>query len=315
MNKNSAEPFRIPPIFQVWIYAISNALSILCSIFVLYYLLFDRTLRRALNNHIIVVLLILGFIYELTTVLWALHRRLYSTPWINNETFYRFTFFIDYGIYATQITLFAWATIERHILIFHDGWISTRKQRFLIHYLPIGGILIYCLIYFSLVTFGPFCKQSFELYLAIDFYIPCTFDGTALGTWDLIFHQAVTTGFIVIFSIALLIRVIQQKHKRNQAIQWKKYRKMTIQLLSISSLYLVFNIPWTVLIFASQYGVSADLIAIPMVFAIFFRIYVIFLFPFVCCASLPELRKKLKQFLLIHRRFRSHARVLPDHSL
>ncbi len=58
----------IPHIVEFWIYAISDGLSILCSLFVLYDLLFDRTLRKALNNHVIIVLLIMGLIYELTTI-------------------------------------------------------------------------------------------------------------------------------------------------------------------------------------------------------------------------------------------------------
>ena len=50
--------FTIIPIsVRFWIYLIADILSVLCSLFVLYYLLFDRTLRQALNNHVIIVLI------------------------------------------------------------------------------------------------------------------------------------------------------------------------------------------------------------------------------------------------------------------
>ncbi|CAF1154061.1 unnamed protein product [Adineta steineri] len=283
-------------------YMIFDILSILCSLFVLYYLLSDRALRRALNNHIIIVLLFLGITYELTTISWDLYYLRNGIPWIESPIFYLFSFFLDYGLYVTQIVLFAWATIERHILIFHNQWITTKKQRFYVHYLPIIIILIYCLIYFSLITFAPFCEDSFEAYITGGVFIPCVFMGTILGTLDLLIHQVIPTIIIVIFSVGLIVRVLWQKRKRNQLLQWRKHRKMTIQLLSISILYLTFNSPWTILIFASQYGLSDDIVAIPMVYAVYFRSYVLFLFPFVCCGSLSELRGKVKNVFYRRRR-------------
>ena len=50
--------------------------------------------------------------------------------------------FIQFGflliipcIYSLQVTLFAWASIERHILIFHDQWVSTQSRRLFVHYI------------------------------------------------------------------------------------------------------------------------------------------------------------------------------------
>jgi hypothetical protein len=111
-------------------------------------------------------------------------------------------------------------------------------------------------------------------------------------------------GFIIssscsnIFSLALLLRVLWQKRKLNQRVQWIKYRKLTIQSLSISTLYVLFNGPWTLTIFAYQYGLSDDIAMIAMAYTIYFYYYVIFPSPFVCLGSLPELRLKIKQKLL-----------------
>ncbi len=304
-NSNaSSSSIGIPPSVAFWTYLISYILSLVCTLFVLYYLLFDRTLRYALNNHVIIILLFMGLIYELTTIPWTLYRFHYGSPWIQNPTFYLFSFFFDYGIYSTQIALFAWATIERHILIFHDQLVKTKKKRLFIHYLPIITILIYCLVYYSLVTWDPFCEKLFETFMAMGLYIPCVFNKTVLGTWDLLFHQVIPTIIIVICSVVLIARVVYQKRKVNQTMQWRKYRKMTIQLLSISALYFIFNSPWTILIFASQYGLPHNVTAIPLSYVIYLRTYVIFLFPFVCCASLPELQQKLKRLLHWQRRHR-----------
>jgi len=239
--------------------------------------------------------LFIGLIYELTDIPWILYNDRFGVSLSSARAFYLIWVFIDYAFYSTQIALFAWATMERHILIFHYKWVSTRKKRLFVHYIPIATIVIYCFVYYCLVYFGPFCENSFDSFIAGGVYIPCVFNGTFLGTWDLIFQQVIPTFIIVIFSLALLLRVLWQKRKLNQPIQWNRYRKMTIQLLSISILYLLFNSPWTLVIFAYQYGLSESVANIAMSYTIYFYYYVIFLLPFVCIGSLPELRIKCKQ--------------------
>jgi hypothetical protein len=270
-NSNvSPSSIVIPSSIASWTYLISDILSLVCILFVLYYLLFDRTRRHAFNNHVIIILLFMGLIYELTTVPWFLYRLRYDSPWIQNPTFYLFSFFFDYGLFVSQIILFSWATIERHILIFHDQWVSTKKKRLFIHYLPIVTIIIYCFIYYSLITFGPFCKSSFEEFLAMDIYTPCLFDIPILATWELIGHEGVPTFIIVIFSISLIVCVIKQKRTMNQPIQWRKHRKMTIQMLSISSLYFILNAPGTIIHLGSQYGLPQSVTVISFVYIYYF---------------------------------------------
>ena len=285
----------VPLSVQFWSYLVLDILSILCSLLVLYCLLGDRTLRTALHNHIVILILMIGLVYELTDIPFILHFNYYSAPMFSGRAFYLIWVFIDYAFYSTQVALFAWATIERHILIFHEQWVSTKRKRFFIHYAPIGAILLYCQVYYILVYFGPFCTNSFDRFVAGGVFVPCVFDKTALGTWDLLVHQMIPTLLIIAFSIGLGARILWQKRKLNQRMGWRKSRKMTIQLLSISALYLVFNAPWTALVFAFQYGLPAD-IAIPaMSYAVYFYYYVVFLFPFVCCGSVPKLHEKFKR--------------------
>jgi hypothetical protein len=304
-NSSNISMNGIPVAVRFWTYLISDVLSVTCSLFVLYSLLFDRALRRALNNHVIIVLLFIGLVHELTSVPWILYRYHFGVPLVQTSTFYLASFFFDYSLYTTQIILFAWATLERHILIFHDQWVSKKPNRFFFHYLPISSILIYCVVYYSIITFGPFCKSSFVFFLAGGYIIPCVYSNTILATWDLLAHQVIPTFIIVIFSIALIVRVLRQKQRINQPFQWRKHRKMTIQLLSISALYLVLNFPWTIILFATQYGLSEDVARIYTYYGLYFRTYIIFLFPFVCCGSSSELRHKFrKAFLWCRRRHR-----------
>ncbi len=59
---------------------------------------------------------------------------------------------------------------------------------------------------------------------------------------------------ISIANISLVIRVVWQKNRRHQIISWQKQRHMTLQLLSISCLYLIGWFPNT--IFAIIYHIT-----------------------------------------------------------
>jgi hypothetical protein len=244
---------------------------------------------------VIIVLLFLGLIYELTVIPWFLHNDRFDTPWSTSSLFYLFWVFFDYSLYSLQIALFAWATIERHILIFHDKWISTEKKRLFVHYCPIVVITLYYFVYYTIVYFAKPCPTPFDGFLAGGIYIPCAFDRTVLATWDLMFHQFVPTVIILCFCIGLVVRVVYQKIRVRQPMQWRKHRKMIIQLLSISLVYIVFNLPWVLVIFAYQCGLSVEIAIVGIITAKFLYYNVIFCFPIVACLSLSELRRKFMQ--------------------
>lgn len=264
----------------------------------------DRTLRRALHNHIIIGLLILCLIYELTNIPLFLRNSYYPTPWLTSSNVYLFWVFFDYSCYSLQIALFTWATFERHILIFHDKWIVTTKRRFFIHYLPPVIITIYYFIYYSIVYFAIPCETPFDSFLAGGIYIPCAFDRTILAHWELMFHQVAATFLIMTGCLALVIRVMLHKTRVHQHVDWRKHRKMILQLLIISSVYIIFNLPWIGVIFAYEFGLSAQFVAVGIVISKFIIYNIIFLCPFVCFSSLPELRNKVKQKFLYWRQNR-----------
>ncbi|CAF3979984.1 unnamed protein product, partial [Adineta steineri] len=50
---------------QFWTFLIFQIPSLACTVFLLYHLLFDRKLRTALNNHIVIILLLLTLCIEI----------------------------------------------------------------------------------------------------------------------------------------------------------------------------------------------------------------------------------------------------------
>ncbi|CAF1507908.1 unnamed protein product [Adineta ricciae] len=295
---NSAGIIRVPQSVRFWYFICWDILSLSCTLFNLYFLLFNRTFRRALHNHIFIVLLLICLIDETCTVPWFIRNDATLTPWQAPYEFYLFWAFFEYFLYSLQIGLFSWGTIERHILIFYDRWLNTNKKRFFFHYFPILFLIIYSLIYHIIVYFILPCDGTFDAFLNGGLYAPCAFTRTSLGTWDLIAHQLIPTLTILISSLILILRVQWQKARTHRIIDWKKQRKMVIQLVSISIIYLLFNIPWVGIILAYQFGLPASIAVYGMVYAKFLWYNITFFFPFVTCLSLPELREKIKQKLL-----------------
>jgi hypothetical protein len=59
---------NIPRPVRFWLLLILDIPSIICSFFLLYHLLINKTLRHQLINHVIIILLIIGLIIELVDI-------------------------------------------------------------------------------------------------------------------------------------------------------------------------------------------------------------------------------------------------------
>ncbi|CAF4824249.1 unnamed protein product [Rotaria socialis] len=147
-------------------------------------------------------------------------------------------------------------------------------------------------------------KRSIFLFGGI--YIPCAFDRTVLAHWELMLHQVAPTLLIMFGCVPLFVRVMLQKIRARQQIEWRKHRKMILQVLTISSVYIVFNLPWFGVIFAYEFGLLPQLVTVDLTVSKFIIYNIIFFCPIVCCLSLSELRTKFTQQIKYCRR---HQRV------
>ena len=291
--------------FAFWSYLTFLVPSIICALFALYHLLFNRTLRTALNNHSIIILLCLSLANELTNYPYILYYFQHGGSWYRPAALCSIWIFANWGLYATQNILFAWMTMERHILVFHVKWVSTKKRRFFVHYLPLLVVMLYCLIYHSLVVFFPPCQNFYDgLSPDMHCWFPCLLFDPVFFAYDTIAHQVVTVTLIMVFSLLLLVRVIWRKVRMQQPVQWSRQRKMTVQLLSISLLFFIFGFPPTVLYTMYLCGwysvISGDFAE----YVSFVTCFPTFFIPFICVSTLPELKTKVMKVLLIHRKLR-----------
>jgi hypothetical protein len=269
--------------FQFWSLLILGISSSICSLFIFYHYLSDPIRRHALHNHVVLIIIMANIIFILTDLSWTLDslRRpghiLSSTP-----AFCMIWWFIDFTLSNTQRVILAWGSIEHHILIFHNTLVSTSKKRFVYHYLPLMILIIYLFSFYIGVIFLSSCNNKFEftsIQCGSNF---CYLNIKSLVLWDLIIHNILPTFIIAIFNLALLYRIIAQKNRIQQANQWRKNRRMSMQILLLSAVYLFLHFPLTILILVQLFQDTKLQFSFGVQFYIFFLTYsVTLLLPFV----------------------------------
>ncbi|UJR11828.1 hypothetical protein I4U23_016008 [Adineta vaga] len=96
-------------------------------------------------------------------------------------------------------------------------------------------------------------------------------------------------------SFFLILRIVFQKRRLQRQTQWRRYRKMTVQILSVTSIFFVIYLPPILLAIAKQLGVPSYVGADYTKYSNFFAHYVIFLFPFTCLGTLPQLGIRMRK--------------------
>jgi hypothetical protein len=278
---------------QFWTILMFEIPSLACIIYLLYHFLFDKNLRQALHNHVIIILLFFVFIVE------VIDNPLYLDGYLHNG---RSSFpssplicliwlFVDYGVYGAITVFLTWASFERHILVFHyHQFMGTKLKRILFHYIPLGILFIYMTgFYLGVIVFPP-CENIFDYELEACGMSPCYQDVFWLNIWDYLINGTMCTILEAIFSIFLLIRVIWKRHHAHRSIHWKKHRKMIIQLLSITTLSLSITLPQTLLTAVQEMipGMN-DFGSEVESYFFYLSSYVVLLLPFVTLGSCPEL--------------------------
>jgi hypothetical protein len=94
--------------------------------------------------------------------------------------------------------------------------------------------------------------------------------------------------------MTLLVHAVWQKHRLYRSAEWEKQRTLALQVTSMSTLCLGFSTLLTIIYIVRLYGQSGWTNAV-LPISFFLSYFAILLLPFVCLASLPELRNKVKR--------------------
>ena len=115
-----------------------------------------------------------------------------------------------------------------------------------------------------------------------------------LGFLDQALHNIIPTVLIVLLNVVLFIRVLWQKrHRMRQPIRWRQHRRMVLQLVPASVLYVCGVIPYGLLFSVHLLGGWSD-VGIDLQGHFFYLFYYIaVLLPFVCLLGMPSIYSKL----------------------
>ncbi|CAF3393123.1 unnamed protein product [Rotaria sp. Silwood2] len=266
--------------------------SFIVYIFIIIYVFSHKNLRSAPNNYCLLILLIVAFATRVIGLPFDLYYYYEGTALLKNAIFCGFWRILNYGGYAISAMLLAWASFERHILIFHDHLLRSKWANICLHYAPPFVIIIYVVaFYISALYFYP-CRNlvNFQSFACGN---DCMRNYPAALAYSKMAHQMSPSIFIAIFSISLFIRVLYSKRRFQQAFSWRKHSKMAYQLLSISFVCNAAVFPFGLLIFLNQIGIR-DIPKSISDYSYFFSMLVPFYLPFIYITSLPDLWSRIK---------------------
>ena len=291
-------PFSISRSIRFILISLIDIPSTFCSIFILYHLLTKKTLRNALHNHMIILLLFTILIIQIIDMpLYLKYLYLgFVSPQTSSMCF--FWWYIDIGFYDTIVILLAWTSFERHIFIFHRHIFLRKKTLYMFHYFPMIFFLFYPLIFYFFALLFASCddKYLFDFTIGWCNYQPCYYQIRSLNLYDTLMNATIPCLLIALFSIILLLRVIWTNYTHfHQPIRWRKYRKMTIQVFLIALFFLLCNLPLLIYYLMQLCrSLPTDVNEQILPYFLFSANFSVLLLPFVIIFSLPKKLRKIQ---------------------
>ncbi|CAF1426083.1 unnamed protein product [Adineta steineri] len=226
---------------------IFEVLAIALSLVIFVHFAVNHQVRSKLKNHGWLVLLICNFVQLILDLPMPMSYYYVGSVWPTSNIFCVWWTWCEYSLNSIGLFLMAWISIERHFIIFYPHTIlQVSWKKWIFHFIPIIFCLIWApLFYFVVVIISPECTTVWDFSLLIC-GLPCHYEISILIQFDFIFNIVVPITIIILANLLLVIRVTYQKMSRQQAINWRRHRKMVSQLWIVSSLYLGFWLPSTI---------------------------------------------------------------------
>jgi hypothetical protein len=213
--------------------------SVACSLYLFSQYATRQNLRQSIHNHVIIVLLCSSFVFVTISV--SASEAFFFTSYVRpaSNMFCAIWTWIHYSTNVGNLILMAFACAQRHWLIFRLNPMHTKRARIVCHYIPIVTCIFYpWLFYFVLIFLYP-CEPVYD-FTQLLCIMPCYFLNNLIGNIDTFLNNWTPILAIPILSGSLFIRFLVQKRQMHVEIfQWKRDRKMILQLLTITLLYMV----------------------------------------------------------------------------
>ncbi|CAF1010691.1 unnamed protein product [Adineta steineri] len=292
-STSSNVPFFWPK-FEFSLILFGVIISIPCYLFVFYHLLTERNRRKSLHNHAMVILLFYNFLIVTVDLTMTLDFNRLGYVQLFTPAICLIWQFIDHGIWYGAVSVMFWTSFERHILIFYPNLVATTRKRLFIHYIPLAFFSLYTPMLFFYLIFLHSCGQTYVTTKircgSICLYIDAP---NWLQQYDSYIDYVLPVLLIGICSITLLFRYIRQKQRMQQAVTWRRCRKMTLQLVLVSAVYNICDLPAIIVFIIQSSGNPTFASNIWSPFLTRLTLIPSIIVPFAVLLALPELKRKL----------------------
>ena len=264
--------------------------SVLCLIFIFYCVCRERKLRR-LHNHATLLILLTCFLILVSELPITLSFLRHGSLQPHVDQLCLFWIFLNYTLFGMNTLLMAFAGIERFVLIFYSTLITrSRRRRVWFHYVP----MIFCcttviIWYIVLVLIYP-CVNTFNVtkFLCDS---ACYQANVVVGTIDWVASVFLPVLIVIFFNIALLIRAILQKRRLHVPLDWRRTKKMIVQLLPMVFVFLFTQIPLAIFAII-RLAFGSNFLNTFLTLWLYFTPYLIYLFtPFAYVLTTKEVFK------------------------
>ncbi|CAF2695955.1 unnamed protein product [Rotaria sp. Silwood2] len=130
--------------------------------------------------------------------------------------------------------------------------------------------------------------------------LPCYTYRGVYGAYDFIFNICAPLLIVIIVNLILVIRIIKEKISRHPIINWRRHRKLILQFWAMSSLHVALWLPLVWVSFV-QITVMPSFMADQYTILGCITYYMPLLLPITCLCGIPELVKKIMDFIRKHR--------------
>ncbi|CAF2673018.1 unnamed protein product [Rotaria sp. Silwood2] len=266
--------------------------SITCSLVIFYHFIRLREQRRNVNNHVILILLIICFIQvagELPLSLIFLRTGLAA---ILSDKFCEFWIIFNYSCFTGGCWTMAIASIERYWLVFHRKFFD--KYILFLHYIPITICIIYPLVLYICLVTQYMCKDIFD-YTSWTCGGACYLYEPILGTLDWIVNGCLNVILSILTTLIIIIRLLFQNRRTGaQRTVWQRRRRIVMQLVALSALYMIVWSPCVICFVITLFIPVPFLSAFYSAYLSYYQYMSCLLCPFACLLGSSEIREAFK---------------------
>ena len=255
-------------------------LSIPCFLYIFYQFLRQPHLRQ-LQHHVTFSILIISFLF--VTISLPITQSYLFKSHIDpaNPTFCSFWNWLHYSLNITNLFLMTFSSLEKNWLIFHSSLTRNKFGKLIFHYFPLIFCLFYPSLFYIYVIFIYKCKSYYN-YTQLLCKWPCYFYNENLTNFDLYANNYIPLLLIPICCAIIYIRVLIQKRAMQQQIfRWRRDKKLILQLLVTSSLYLAMWMPIELTGLINTYWDPWFLLQFQIDYLYLFPYFIHLIFPFI----------------------------------